>query len=389
MKQFGLKSASVILIHLFLLFSAGFAADSCSDPTPGPKTNGGKPWRIGYMEGGPYHEYQAILKAFAANLAEAGWIEKHKSPSTSDDKETLAIWSWLASDVRSEYLEFAEDAYWSSEWDSEIHKKNTATAIARFNTKNDIDLMLAFGTWTGSGLANNLHSVPTMIFASSDPVRSEIVTSVEDSGFDHIHARLDPTKYERQIKLFHGIIGFKKLGIAYLDTDDGEAYAGISDIKRVARKIGFETVECVCQREKAYSTAEKQRLVNCHWDIAPRIDAFYLTMQTGVNLKNLPALLEPFFKHQVPTFAQGRTFEVKHGVLMSLAQSDFMSIGKFHADIFSRILNGSKPRDLPQRHEDNQEIALNLETARRIGFHFPIEIVAGASKVYRRIEAEK
>ena len=43
------------------------------------------------------------------------------------------------------------------------------------------------------------------------------------------------------------------------------------------------------------------------------------------------------------------TNEVKHGVLMSVAQGGFSDVGRFHAKTIARIFNGAKPRDLEQR----------------------------------------
>ena len=97
-------------------------------------------------------------------------------------------------------------------------------------------------------------------------------------------------------------------------------------------------------------------------------------------------LLEPFSDYKVATFSQGRTGEVKHGVLMSLARPNYLPTGRFYAKTFIRILQGAKPRDLPQIFQERQEIAINLETARKIGFPFPMDILAGAKEIYERIE---
>jgi len=46
----------------------------------------------------------------------------------------------------------------------------------------------------------------------------------------------------------------------------------------------------------------------------------------------------------------------------------------------------SKPRSLPQEFIEPQEIAVNLEVAKRIQFRFPLEILAGAKEIYETIE---
>lgn len=348
--------AGLVLLAAFTHAAAGSGEYQILEPA----LNNGKKWRIGYMEGGPYENYQALLKAFAKVLMETGWITETPFPKPLNPSETQTIWDWLASDVQSGYLDFAADAYWTDDWDKKRRQINKTNAIKRLNEKRDIDLMLAFGTWAGMALANNDHSTPTMLFSASDPIRAGIIKSARDSGYDHLHARVDPDRYKRQIRLFHQIFGFKKLGIAYQDTPDGRTYAALDDLKDVARELDFKVIECFFPRQIAYSREEKNTLLECHRKLAARIDAFYLTEQTGVNRDNLHELLIPFFKHQIPTFAQRRTYEARYGVLMSLAQIDFARRAKFHGCIFSKILHGSKPRDLPQIFKDDQEIAINL-----------------------------
>jgi ABC-type uncharacterized transport system substrate-binding protein len=212
------------------------------------------------------------------------------------------------------------------------------------------------------------------------------VKSNEDSGYDHFHAKLDPGRYERQLRLFHEIVEFKKLGVAYQDNLPGRTYAALDDIHSLAKELDFDVLECPYLRQDAYSKEETQLLLACHQSLAPEIDAFYLTLQSGVNKDTLAELLEPFFEFHVPTFAQGRTYEVKSGVLMSMAQPNFYAQAQFHAEIFARILHGESPRSLPMIFEEPQEIAVNLETARRIGFRFPLDILAGAREIYEKIE---
>jgi ABC-type uncharacterized transport system substrate-binding protein len=327
------------------------------------------------------------VTALIENLAKLGWLEKKTLPPSKDSRETRTIWSFLAHEVHSNYLTFVPSAYWSADWDEKSRLHIQEEVISRLNQAKDLDLMLAFGTWAGLDLANNRHSIPTMVLSASDAVQAGIIPSALDSGLDHIHAKVDPTRVERQIRLFHSIAGFKKLGVAFKDTPDGRTYAGIADIKRIAGELGFELMECPFPRQPANSQEEKNRLLQCHQKLAPRIDAFYLTEQYGINFNNLPVLLAPFFNYKIPSFSQGRTGEARYGVLMALARQDFQREGEFYAQTLACILNGVKPRNLPQIMEEPLEIAINLASARKIGFRFPLDILAGAREIYEVIES--
>ena len=378
------RIAEGLLVVFMLISSSGASELSAADLTP-IKSSGQK-WRIAYVEGGAYQDYQATLIAFVKSLMEIGWMKETELPESQDAAETETLWSWLATDMRSDYLTFVDNAYWSAAWDDELRRRQKELVVQRLNVPGDIDLVLAFGTWAGLDLANDLHAVPTMLFSSSDPLRAGIVKSNEDSGYDHFHAKLDPGRYERQLRLFHEIIEFKKLGVAYQDNLPGRTYAALDDIHSLAKELDFDVLECPYLRQDAYSKEETQLLLACHQSLAPEIDAFYLTLQSGVNKDTLAELLEPFFEFHVPTFAQGRTYEVKSGVLMSMAQPNFYAQAQFHAEIFARILHGESPRSLPMIFEEPQEIAVNLEIARRIGFRFPLDVLAGAREIYEKIE---
>ena len=75
--------------------------------------------------------------------------------------------------------------------------------------------------------------------------------------------------------------------------------------------------------------------------------------------------------------------EVKSGILLSLAQADLSYVGLFHAESIARVFNGAKPRQLSQIWVDPAKIAINLATARAIGFDPPVDILLAADEVYQ------
>ncbi len=235
----------ITLIHVafivFLSFSVGFAADKKEYPTS-PPAKIAKKWRIGYLEGGPWKDYQSSLIATVEGLSKLGWTEKIAIPRPKDINDTGELWPWLAANVKSRHLEFAADAYYSNNWDKESRKKTKSLLLKRLNEERDIDLILAMGTWAGQDLANNSHSVPTIVGSTTDAVAAQIVKSVEDSGYDHVHAQLDPACYERQIRAFHDLLGFKKLGVPFEDSVTGRSYAAIEDIEKVAGERQFQII---------------------------------------------------------------------------------------------------------------------------------------------------
>ena len=350
-----------------------------------PTTNNGEKWRIGYYEGGPYVNYQLNLREIANGLAELGWMQEVHIPEFDDPDDTSNLWEFLSESVESRYIEFVADAYWSADWDNDMRINLGKEAIHRLSVDRDIDLIIAACTWAGKDLANNEHSVPTMVVSCSDPIGSGIIESAEDSGFDHVLAKCDPGRYIRQVRLYHDIFNFKKLGVVYEDTEDGRAYANLDALQRVAEEKGFELVECHAGDTGITADECREEAFNCLNKIAPEIDAFWVSDHNGLSTKYMPDVLEPLFECRIPTWSTLGADTVKYGVLMSIAASGYQDIGLWYAENMAKIFNGAKPRDLNQVFEDPNVIAINLEAAKRIGYEPPESILDIADIVYDKI----
>jgi len=385
-----LKFLFVLIVITVLTQASVHAADNENfSILPKSKSDGAK-WRIGYLEGGGYANYPLNLRALVEALSEMFWIEPIKLPGDMGGTDAMDLWNWLATHAESDYIEFVKDAFWSSAWDKEKRKKTRQTVINRLNNKKDIDLMLAMGTWAGQDLANNEHSVATIVMSSSNPLKSKIIKSDDDSGFDHLNARVDPTRYERQILIFYDIIGFKKLGMVFeQDTPDGRTYAAIDDVEKVAREMDFEIISCHAPFSDTPVEKAKAAVKACHDKLAAKVDAFYITTHRGVTLSTLPRLLKPLYEQNIPTFSQKGTLEVRHGVVLSIARAGFKFIGRFHGETIAKIFNGTRPRDLEQVFEDPPRIAINLKAAQQIGWDPPIDILGSADEIYETIEVFK
>ena len=108
----------------------------------------------------------------------------------------------------------------------------------------------------------------------------------------------------------------------------------------------------------------------------------YVTVHRGVTPENIGNIAVVLREAKVACFAMLGSAQVRAGLLMSLAQADSSYVGLFHAETIARIFNGAQPRKLSQIWVDPPKIAINLETARRIGFDPPVDILLAADEVY-------
>jgi len=381
MKRICRVSACFILAML-LAINIVAAEDNFSTA---PKTNNGQKWRIGYYEAGEYIEYQQMLIAFANGLDSLGWLSLESIPAQKGE-QTAELWNWLVNNAKSDYIEFVKDAHYTAQWDDLLRPQIATKIIERLKNTQDIDLMIAMGTWAGQDLANDLHSTPLIAMAVSDAIASKIVSSAEDSGRDHVHARVDPTRYERQVSIFHDVIGFQTLGIAYEDTIEGRSYAAVDRIEKVAQERGFEITRCFLKN--LGNVPEEERLIeSCFTELSQKVQAIYVTPYTGISKNSFPKLVQIVNSAKIPTFSQAGSEEVKNGFLMSISQAGFKYIGEFEATVVAKVFNGAKPRQIGQLFEEPPKIAINLKTAEIIGYDPSIEVLGAADEIYQEIAA--
>ncbi|MCP4350227.1 MAG: ABC transporter substrate-binding protein [Desulfobacterales bacterium] len=377
-----------VTVVFFLSFSSGFAADTGQYPTT-PGVQPGEKWRIAYYEGGHYPSYPKTLRAIVKELAVIGWTETATFSAQQNEMETDHLWRWLSSNIKSRYLEFVPDAYYSSDWNEAIREKNRHLFLERLKKKNDINLIIAMGTLAGQDLANDEHSVPVIVCGTADAWRSKIITNSKDSGYDHVHAHIDPTKYLKQIQTFHDIFKFGRLGMSFENTTAGKSYAALEDVRKVARERNFKIEEC--HTTYGYGVSMEQRessVVKCARKLARKVDAFYLTMQAPVNKNTISEIVSVMNRYKVPVFSQAGSYEVRQGALLSIADSDFSLQGKFQAETIAKVINGAKPRELNQILELPTKIAFNASTAMQISLKDDIYnlLLTTAEEVYKDIE---
>jgi len=387
MKLFS-KISVIVLVCCLVSNVSVFAADKGNFSTK-PTTNNGQKWRIGYYEGGEYIEYPKNLLAIVKGLMEIGWLETIEIP-LQQGEQTKDLWQWLVTNSKSQYLEFVPDAHYTANWDGPTRKNLAAATIERLNTTKDIDLIIAMGTWAGQDLANNNHHTPVLVASTSNPISSNIIKSVEDSGYDHVLARVDPLRYERQVRIFHDIIGFQKLGVAYEDTVPGRSIAALAEIERVAQERGFETVSCLTIDDVPDRTIAEESVKKCFQELGDKgVNAIYATLQNGINTNTIPELVKIANSYRIPTFSQSGSDEVRYGFLMSISTASFKYVGVFYAETIAKIFNGAQPRQLGQLFEDPPKIAINLKTAESIGYDPPVDVLGAADEIYQEIETPK
>lgn len=344
-------------------------------------------WRIIYVEGGNYEEYHSTLLSLIKGLMQLDLIKSIPIPSGDTFTSTQEIWDWIIKNTESNVLEFIPDGYYSANWSTKKRITQKQNILNRIQGQNDIDIILAFGTFAGTDFATNEHTIPTFVMAVTDSVEANIIKSVDDSGLDHVHASIETGRYERQLATFYDIFKFKKLGIPFDNSKDGKITIAYKQLENASQKLGFEIELCNFNSLDTQDNVRKN-LITCLQDLSQRSDAIYLTMNTGMQWNKMTEILQPIISAGIPTFSQLGVKETELGVLMSLSQPSFDNEGINTAKAIENTIQGKLPRESQQEFSGPLGLAINLKMAMLIGWNPPFEILAAVDNIYHDIKNE-
>jgi ABC-type uncharacterized transport system substrate-binding protein len=349
-----------------------------------------KPVRLMIYQGGDYTDYYKTLHSMVNGLAELGVLDKSLNIPDYPDENTGALWRWLSENASNENVVFLRDGFFSAQWSEKRRNQLREDILRKLEGGDFADMVLTLGTWSGLDLVNDRHSLPTIVMSTSNAIYSGIIQSAEDSGFDHVFASVTPDRHYKQIKIFHDLIGFKKIGVAYENTLVGKSYAAIPDLEKIAKERGFEVIPCFTQSDIADIEIAERSLMECYEFLSDKVDALYVTEQGGLLERTHKKIIDLAIKKRLPTFSQYGQDEVKQGYLLSASRSfGLFKEGRFIARAVKKVLDGERPRDIPQVFHETPDIYLNMKTAEVIGFHMNAYLLAAADQLYWRIETQE
>lgn len=379
---------------LFLLLALLMASSAFSEPNAGPDIsnapvlNQGKKWRVAYIEGIPYANFTGTFFYLLKGLESRGWVKGvSKVPFTWGQLDTKVMWDYIVSTKDfSDFIEFVPDGYYSLK---SIPGKEQ-DVLKRFTDNKEADLLIVMGTVAGKLMANDQTRAKTMVFSTSNALKSGIVKGVDSSGRTAIWAHMDPNRYKVQLQVFWDIFRFKKLGVVYEDSPNGKTFAAIDDIDFVAKEKHFDVVKKVVVGAKDYIDQDRyfKDLLQAHKELAGEVDALYYTVSPapGLRQEHLFPVLKPLYDKKIPVFSLFGDDEVAKGVLLSIARADFSGMGQFGAEQLVKLLKGTAADALPQVYTDTPTIALNFEVSKQLGYKPPFEILLVSDKIFQTVE---
>lgn len=338
---------SFIILAFCLVLGMCWATGACAAE---------KKIRIGYLEAGPYWAFERTFDSFKAKLVEKGWGDR---------------------------LEYPKDAHLSPGWGPE-NESLLQESAKKLMARKDLDAVVGMGTAATNALlkANN-HRTIILGQAVSDALVSKMILSPQDSGVDNFTVRYVPDRWKIMFELFHDIVGFKKLGILYPDTEEGMIYSNVKEAREASKERGFELLE--------YKEVSRGETTEDCWagikDLHARgMDALFISALNCFDWDQ--SEVRPVYDYlhaaKIATFARDGSQQVKAGALLGLSTLDYAPIGDFLSDQLIQVMQGVSPRKVPMVDKGHPKIALNIETAQKIGFDFPMNILLASDEIYEQ-----
>jgi putative ABC transport system substrate-binding protein len=293
----------------------------------------GKNPRIGIIDDGP------IWEPFRAALREAGMVERRDF-----------VFEVRAADGEPERLSAA------------------ATDLARL----PVDVIATYGTPASRAAKAATSSIPIVAISVGDPVGAGLVRSLARPGGNVTgNTILAPDLGPKRLQLVKEIIPSAKSIALLWNPDNVSNTVILEQMRTVAPGLGlaFTAVEArnVKDIDTAFATLARERP-----------DAVMLTSDP-LHQRHILKIIAALNQQGLPSMFQSRD---------NIAAGGLMSYGASFADLFRggagyvlKILQGTKPADLPVQPPERFELVINLKTAKAIGLKISDAVLLRADEV--------
>ena len=250
----------------------------------------------------------------------------------------------------------------------------TAQQIVRQFIGENPDVIVTITTPTSQAAIAATKDIPIIFTTVTDPLKSKLVTQEKHPG-GNASGISDLVPAERQLDVVKEIVpNLKTLGLVY-DPGLDNARSTVESIKAIAPKMGFTIIESPAMGINNVPSAG-QALVG-------KVDAIFVPNDTTV-YGAFESLVKVAQDGKVPLFTAERR-SVQRGAVATVG-FDVEDMGMRTADLFDKVLNGTKPGDMDVQYMKDLPNALalyiNKDSAEKMGVKLPPDLLKRAAHVF-------
>jgi putative ABC transport system substrate-binding protein len=235
-----------------------------------------------------------------------------------------------------------------------------------------VDVIVAFGSPPSQAAQAAIQTIPTVMLGVGDPVREGLVASLARPGRNVTGTSgLGPDTATKRLQLLKQVIP-SAVRVALLFNPNNAANVIFRDeIETATRDLGMSLIQVEASTVPDLDT-------NLRGILSQRPDALIATVD-AVLLLRCHEIIDFLESNRIPAMFADREYVLAGGL---------MSYGASFADFFRRsatyahkILQGSKPSDLPVEQPTKLELVINLKAAKALGVTIPYSLLAAADEV--------
>jgi putative ABC transport system substrate-binding protein len=245
---------------------------------------------------------------------------------------------------------------------------NCAT-IAQKLVNDKSDLILAIATPAAQAAANLTSTIPILVTAVTDPASAKLVASNEAPG-GNVTGTSDLTPVEAQMELLKELVpGVKTVGFLYCSSEQNSKFQ-IDLAKKAADRLGIKYIEA--------TVSNSNEIQQVSQSLVGKVEAVYAPTDNMI-AAGIPTVAGVLSPARIPLIC-GEGGMVKAGGLATYG-INYYELGKQTAAMAVEILrDGKKPAEMPIQYLANCDIAINEDSAARLGIAIPPELLAKVKK---------
>jgi len=255
------------------------------------------------------------------------------------------------------------DAVWSA--------ANASANYDRLVQDPDVDIILGFGILSGSAIGKqDAFTKPVISLGIFEPELHGLPSATENkSGVHNLTYLLLNRSITRDLDTFYEVYPYKKVGILFyseilelIDVDLFQKTMG-------KNKISYQLLPITTSIKEAFSIASAD------------IDALYLSYLGPFEGEKKNKIIDGINSRNIPSFGSS-VADIQNGALAAVApKEDFHKIIRRIVLNVEAILNGEDPANLPVHLSFEENLMLNMRTAKKIGFSPKFSLLAKAELV--------
>jgi putative ABC transport system substrate-binding protein len=236
--------------------------------------------------------------------------------------------------------------------------------------RQDVDVIVTYGSAVTT-LMQATTTIPIVFAVAYDPVRGGLVQSLAKPGGNVTGISIQqPDLVAKRLELLRKAIPHLRRLAVLANAGYAEPMLEADRVKSTAQALGLEAARLGISRPQDIASAFEA--------LRNKADALYV-VSDGLIAANRVRIITLALDAHLPTILSYGDY-VQAGGLMSYGP-DYTDLFHRAADMVDKILNGTRPGDIPVEQPTKFDFAINVKTATTLGLAIPPTLLAVADEV--------